>query len=243
MNIIALEFVLDILRKICSENNLNLVIVGSVAYKDKFAYEKCDDLDCVIIYDNIEKLESLDFVKRNLYSSALKALKNEKIDLFSTKFEINGVAISMDFISIEYFEELSNSIPNGMSEILNKMTDAEENPTNDYYNFYGEKHIYNKPKWCIQGLNVYKLPKFLYYNSLLYPGVLYNKFLHAPKFEITVNHEISQLYNQLIRNYTNCFINIKKDNPRMDFFKSIRNWDEFSEESKQIIKAYFEIIE
>ncbi|MDD3322173.1 MAG: hypothetical protein PHS59_12100 [Paludibacter sp.] len=243
MDIIALNFVLDSLRKICCEKKLNLVIVGSVAYKDNFSYEDCDDLDCVIIYDDIEKIESLNFVKYNLYIEALKALNDQKIDLFATKFKLNGIAISMDFISIEYFEKLSNSIPNGMSELLNKMTDAEEKPTNDYYNFYGEKHIYNKPKFCIQELNVYKLPKFLYYGSFLYPGVLYNKFLHAPKFEIIVNQEISQLHNQLIKNYSNCFIDIKKDNPRMDVFKSIRKWDEFSEESKQIIKEYFRIIE
>jgi hypothetical protein len=51
-------------KEICFNNVLNLVIIGSVVNDIK----SCDDLDCIIIYDDISKLRDFDILNNDLYS-------------------------------------------------------------------------------------------------------------------------------------------------------------------------------
>lgn len=234
-----LRAAMDIIKEYCEQKKLNFVIVGSVAYRDNKFIEKCDDLDCIIIYDDITKLESFRYINSNLYNASTEALINKKIDLFATKFELNNVQISLDLISVKYFERLAKNGPKGKSEFLRKMTDAEEYPTNNYIDFNGETYIYEKRRTKLENLNVYSLPKFIYINEIFYSGVLYNKFLHCPRFEVLENQEVVELHKILIGNYAEFYKSQKALDDNIDILKSIRNWDDFSEESKEFIKLSF----
>lgn len=228
------------IKLLCIKLKLNFVIVGSVAYRKGESMDICDDFDCIIIYDDIEKLSLIPYINKKLYLTAKKYLDKKEIDLFSTKFKLNDIKVSMDFISIDYFKKLAYSIPKGYSEILRKLTDAEELPFNDYYSFLGEKFIYNKQKYKIDSFNVYKLPKFIYKESTFFSGVLYNKFIHNPDFKFVYNQNILELHKILLNNYVNFYKSKKKINSNIDIHKSIRNWSKFSEESKLFINQLFE---
>ena len=241
MDKLKLENAIDNIKSVCKINQVNFIIVGSIAYKIGESYDDCDDLDCIIVYDSIEKLDYFPYINRSLLDAAKDLLYNEKVDLFATKFEIDDVKISMDFISIDYLENLAKSTPKGYSEMLNKLTDAEEFPTNEYYNFYGDKLIYNKIKYCINGFNVYKLPKFIYDNGKFYTGVLYNKFLDNAKDEFIIDKKIVILKEMLIKNYAKYYQEQKLINPNLDIKKAIRNWEKFSQESKKFIQYKFEL--
>ena len=240
MDKLKLENVIENIKSRCKISKVNFIIVGSIAYRIGETYDTCDDLDCVIVYDSIDKLNSFQYINKNLLKTAKYLLDNKKIDLFATKLKIDNIKVSMDFISIDYLEKLSKSTPKGYSEFLKKLTDAEELSTNDYYNFYGEKLIYNKIKYTVNEFNVYRLPKFIYENNKFFTGVLYNKFLHNPKEEFIINKEVITLKQILIKNYAKYYKKQKQINPNIDIAKSIRNWDKFSKNSKKFIQCKFE---
>lgn len=238
-----LEEVISKIRHACLKCGVNLVVVGSVAYTKGGDMNECDDLDSVVIYDDIKKLHDFEYIDKRLYDSAVEALKEKEIDLFATKLQINGIKISLDFISINYFEKLARCIPSGNSKMLHKMTDAEECPTNDYYSFLGNQFIYTKEKYINRNLNVYILPQFLYYKNLFFSGVLYNKFIHAPHMELIINLELLELHKELISNYAKYYYSMKEELPEINILLSIRNWEKFSNNSRRFIYDSFNIKE
>jgi hypothetical protein len=236
---------INILKYFCQENHLNFVVVGSVAYKGAYKYEfnnGCDDIDCIIIYDDIKKIGSFPYIDQGLYRASVRALYKNEVDLFATKFELCGVSISIDFISIQYFKDLSESKIDGESKFLKKMTDAEENPINDYYNFYGKQFVYEKYKLINRGFKVYYLPTSLFHNGEFFSGVLRNKFVHNPVFLVVKNKEILDFEKELLINYVEYYDSQKQVYLDVNIVKAIRRWDDFSNESKHFIKDVFKCI-
>lgn len=232
---------IDKIKSFCHEKMLNFIVVGSVGYRNGESIDNCDDLDCVIIYDDILKLESFTYLHKELYNVSVEALNNNEIDLFATKFKIGEAKISIDFISIDYFDKLAKSKPNGKSEFLRKMTDAEERPINEYYDFYGNELIYNKQKLKNKGFNIYILPKFIYEKEMFYSGVLHNKFIYNPQFLVKKNKEVVDLQEELLKNYVEFYNSQKEIDQDIDIIKSMRNWHRFSRESKEFIKSQFNV--
>ncbi|SHH23668.1 hypothetical protein [Clostridium grantii] len=232
---------LNKLKEFCNKNVLNFVVVGSVGYKNGESTEDCDDLDCVIIYDDVFKIESFPYIGEKLYHLSVESLKNNEIDLFATKFKIGEVKISIDFISIDYFDKLAKGKPCEKSEFLRKMTDAEERPINEYYDFYGNQLIYNKTKLKSDKFNIYILPKFIYEKDIFYSGVLHNKFMYNPQFLVVKNKEILDLHGKLLKNYVSFYNLQKQRKEKIDIIKSVRNWDRFSNESKYFINNLFQL--
>lgn len=243
MKKLELDQVLSKIKRACLECEVNLVIVGSVAYRKDDDISGCDDLDCVIIYDNINKLDKFKYIDKIFYNSAVDALHEEEVDLFATKLRIDGIKVSLDFISINYFEELAKRVPEGKSYMLYKMTDAEELPMNDYYSLLGEQFIYIKEKYKNRNFNVYVLPQFLYHNNEFFSGVLYNKFIHNPQMVVVVNSEIIELHRELVSNYVQYYVTMKGKLPQINILLSIRNWEKFSAQSKKFIYDSFNIQE
>jgi len=242
MNYTRLVSALNQLEKFCWKKRLNFVVVGSVAYKNAYSvdyYNKCDDIDCVFIYDDIKKVASFPQLKQELYLAADESLRKKEVDLFATKFELEGIQISLDFISTSYFKDICNTSIDGRSIFLRKMTDAEENPTNDYYDLNGNSLIYEKQRLRKMGFNVYLLPTCLFHEGSFFSGVLRNKFIHNPLFQVVANEEILDLKKTLLDNQAAYYKERKQQNEEIDITKSIRRWDKFSDESKMFIKSVF----
>ena len=137
---------INYMEEFCKERLLNLVIIGSVAYKGLNEKEIYGDLDCIIIYDNLDKIEESPFLNPNFFEVVKESVLSKTVDLFATKLIINDAKVSLDFIGIDYLKNMINSGFRENEVLLRKLTDAEEYPFNDYYNFKGEKYIYEKIK-------------------------------------------------------------------------------------------------
>lgn len=227
------------LRKDCFDRGLNLIIVGSVAYKGINKNSNYDDLDCIIIYNNISELEGIRYLDNKFYKTFKKLYKDNSVDFCATKVVINDVNLSLDFVNIDYIKELSYSGFYEEAKFFKKFTNAEENPINDYYDFLGNKYIYKKIKEKKEDFNIYYLPKYLKINDSFYSGVLHNKFLHNPKFEIIFDKEIIKLHKSILENYRDFYLLNTSLNPQFNIINSIRNWNNFSNESKSFIQNLF----
>ena len=171
---------INYMEEFCKERLLNLVIIGSVAYKGLNEREIYGDLDCIIIYDDLNKIEGSPFLNSNFFEIIKESIASKTIDLFATKLMLNDVKVSLDFVDINYLKNMINSGFKENEVLLRKLTDAEEYPFNDYYNFKGEKYIYEKVKEKKDEYNIYILPKYLKINGDFFSGVLHNKFIHNP---------------------------------------------------------------
>ena len=192
---------INYMEEFCKERLLNLVIIGSVAYKGLNEREIYGDLDCIIIYDDLNKIEGNPFLNSNFFEVIKESIASKTIDLFATKLMINDVKVSLDFIDINYLKNMINSGFKENEILLRKLTDAEEYPYNDYYNFKGEKYIYEKIKEKKDEYNIYILPKYLKIDEDFFSGVLHNKFIHNPNFKVIFNKEILSLHQEILLKY------------------------------------------
>lgn len=229
------------IEEFCKEKFLNLVIIGSVAYKGLNEKEIYGDLDCIIIYDNFDKIEGSPFLNPNFFEVVKESVLSKTVDLFATKLMINDVKVSLDFIDINYLKNMINSGFKQNEVLLRKLTDAEEYPYNDYYNFKGEKHIYEKIKEKKDKYNIYILPKYLKIDGDFFSGVLHNKFIHNPNFKVVFNKEILSLHQEILLKYKEFYRKEEKIQENLDIIKSIRNWKHFSKESRQFIYKIFNV--
>ena len=231
------------IEEFCKEKFLNLVIIGSVAYKGLNEKEIYGDLDCIIIYDNLDKIEGSPFLNPNFFEVVKESVLSKTVDLFATKLMINDVKVSLDFVDIDYLKNMINSGFKENEVLLRKLTDAEEYPYNDYYNFKGEKYIYEKIKEKKDKYNIYILPKYLKINGDFFSGVLHNKFIHNPNFKVVFNKEILSLHQEILLKYKEFYRKEEKIQENLDIIKSIRNWEYFSKESRQFIYKTFDVEE
>ena len=229
------------IEEFCKEKFLNLVIIGSVAYKGLNEKEIYGDLDCIIIYDNLDKIEGSPFLNSNFFEVVKESVLSKTVDLFATKLMINDVKVSLDFVDIDYLKKMINSGFKENEVLLRKLTDAEEYPFNDYYNFKGEKYIYEKVKEKKDEYNIYILPKYLKINGDFFSGVLHNKFIHNPNFKVVFNKEILSLHQEILLKYKEFYRKEEKIQENLDIIKSIRNWKYFSKESRQFIYKTFDV--
>lgn len=230
----------NILTDYCNKNSLNLITVGSVAYAKGLETSKCDDLDCIIVYNFIDELKNSSFLNKTFLKSCKTALKNKEIDLFATKFKILNIPISLDFVSLDYLDNICSIPINNSSIYFKKMTDAEEKPLNYYYGLNGELFTYKKIKENKEGYNVYTLPKHMYINGIFYTGVLMNKLIECPDISQVNNQQITKNLDLLMNNLKNFYIFQKKSNPSLDIINCLkRNWERYSEHNKHTILNFF----
>ena len=232
---------INYMEEFCKERLLNLVIIGSVAYKGLNEREIYGDLDCIIIYDDLNKIEGSPFLNSNFFEVIKENIASKTIDLFATKLMINDVKVSLDFIDINYLKNMINSGFKQNEVLLRKLTDAEEYQYNDYYNFKGEKYIYEKIKEKKDKYNIYVLPKYLKINGDFFSGVLHNKFIHNPNFKVIFNKEILKLHQEILLKYKEFYREEQKIKGDLDIIKSIRNWEHFSKESRAFIYKIFDV--
>lgn len=175
--------VINIMKKWALENNLSLLLVGSVGYRSALIrnseFEKCDDIDCIFIYDDIKQVEKSLFFDDKFYQAVCNVIP-QKADMFSIKITIEGIKISADFVSKEYLKELCLESIDNVSKYRLKFTNAIEVPDNTYTNFYGQKTKYNKIWTEYQEYRIYKLPIYLFVDEVFFPGVLLSKYLFNP---------------------------------------------------------------
>ncbi len=230
---------MDDISHYCLKTDLNLVVVGSVAYKRGLQNPDYDDLDCVIVCDDIDKIIKLRYLSDEFRTAAFKALSQGEVDLIATKFNHGQVPVSLDILTKSYFERICSENYQEGSVFVKKMTDAEETSTNDYYNWLGGQFIYEKPKYSNRGYNVYILPTFMHHEHMFYSGVMQNKYVHNPWFVQTFNEDIPHLALNLVENYALHYKTEKKKNTEFSIEKSIRRWESFSDESKDFIRRNF----
>lgn len=197
----------EILEKFSSyaeKEELSLFIVGSLGYKnayqDENKLEMCDDIDCIFIYNDINSLNNFEFLSSKFLNEAKKLLLNNKIDMFSNKFYIEGIQISADYISKKYLQKLLEEKIENIDKFRKKLTDSVEKNKNMYCNIFGEMTTYIKSYEELNEYRVYKLPIHLFINQKFYPGVLLNKFLYNPICLINNGKDkdlIKEIFNQI----------------------------------------------
>lgn len=186
--------VIKMMQEWAIEKKISLLIVGSVGYTSALLryseLEKCDDIDCIFIYDDISQILESPFYDKEFYETVLETIPG-RADMFSAKTEISGIKISADFVSSDYLSKLSSEEISGVSKYRLKLTGAVEVPENIYCNFYGEQTCYHKVWETYKGYRIYKLPIHLFENGVFFPGVLFSKYIFNPKcVELNANHEI-----------------------------------------------------
>lgn len=193
MNINKALDVIKMMQEWAINKKLSIIIAGSVGYRSALLrnseLEKCDDIDCIFIYDDISQVSESPFYDKKFYDAAINTIPF-KADMFSAKTEISGIKISADFVSSDYLKKLSSEEISGISKYRLKLTNAIEVPDNVYCNFYGEQTCYHKVWEEYQGYRIYKLPIHLFVNDVFFPGVLLSKYLFNPTcVEVKTNHE------------------------------------------------------
>lgn len=185
--------VIEYMKKWALLHELSLLIVGSIGYRSALIrnseIEKCDDIDCIYIYDNIFQVAESPFFDNNFYQTVCKGIPY-KADMFSVKITIEGVELSIDFVSSDYIKALSCEEISNVSKYRRKLTNAVEVPDNIYCNFYAQKTTYHKIWEDYQGYRIYQLPIHLFVNGVFFPGVLLSKYLFNPA--VIVLHESHQ---------------------------------------------------
>ena len=181
-------------------NKLSCIIAGSIGYRSALIrnseLEKCDDIDCIFIYDDITQVSESPFFDMDFYAAVSHALPN-KADMFSSKTIIEGIKISADFISSDYLKNLSLEEINGYSKYRLKLTNAVEVPDNIYCDFYSRRTCYHKIWEDYQGYRIYKLPIHLFVDGTFFQGALLSKFIFNPA--IIVINESHRYYISLIQ--------------------------------------------
>lgn len=178
----ALE-VINKLKEFAVKCNSGLIIVGSVAYRSAMIHPElfrfCDDIDCVFVYKTISDLKVSEFVDEALIEVADGTL-SEKCDLFATKKVINGIKLSIDFVSLSYLDALSKTTFDGENKYRYKLTDSEEVSLHTYCDWFGNTFDFIKEFFTYQKYRIYKLPTHLYLNGAFFAGVLLTKLLFNP---------------------------------------------------------------
>ena len=116
MNVNNALNVIETMKKWAVINRLSLIIAGSVGYRSALAriceLEKCDDIDCIFIYDDITQISESPFYNKNFYDTVCKTLPL-KADMFSIKQVMNGIKIVLpddEFVSPTHVNLLSDQI-------------------------------------------------------------------------------------------------------------------------------------
>ena len=164
-------------------HGLSLLIVGSVGYRSALTkhseLEKCDDIDCIYIYDDISQVAESPFFDDKFYQTVCQAVPH-KADMFSAKITTEDIKLSVDFVSSDYLKTLSLEEISNVSKYRRKLTNAVEVPDNIYCNFYSQRTTYHKIWEDYQEYRIYRLPIHLFVDDVFFPGVLLSKYLFNP---------------------------------------------------------------
>lgn len=179
----------------------SLLMAGSVGYRSALIrneeFEKCDDMDCIFIYDDLSQISDCPFFNQDFYQVVCESIPC-RADMFSVKITIEDIKISADFVSRDYLTTLSLESIEDISKFRLKLTNAIEVPDNVYTNFYGNKTTYHKIWEDYQGYRIYKLPIHLFVENVFFPGVLLSKYLFNPS-SIVLNAEHGHLIEAIQR--------------------------------------------
>lgn len=232
MNVHHALNVIEIMKEWAVANGLNLIIAGSVGYRSALIrdseLEKCDDIDCIFIYDDIAQISESPFYNRSFYDTVCDTLPH-KADMFSVKLVMDGIKISADFVSSIYLRKLSLEEITGVSKYRLKLTNAIEVPDNTYCDFYGRQTCYHKIWEECQGYRIYKLPIHLFVDHIFFQGVLISKYVFNPAMVVT--DEICTNYISSIQR------KIKEYCPKNgSLCNAYYKCDDFSEETRRFLE-------
>lgn len=179
------------MKKWAIKQDLSLLIVGSVGYRSALFHteclEECDDLDCILIYDDIRQIAGCPIVDDSFYQLVCRTIDHQA-DMFTVKSEQNGIRLSVDFVSGKYLHVIANEEITGESKFRLKLTNAVEVPDNVYCNFYGEQTTYHKTWIPYQEYRIYKLPIHYFVGDTFFPGVLFSKYIFNPTLVVICEH-------------------------------------------------------
>lgn len=223
--------VIEQLKDYAEQCRMGLVIVGSVAYRSALKhpdnFELCDDLDCIFVYKTISDVRPSDFIDQSLIDSATQKL-GQDCDLFATKKVIEGIKVSIDYVSLSYLQTLSEAPLDGISKYRFKLTDAVEVPDHIYCGWYGQELNYTKT-WTTHGkFRIYKLPIHIYASCQFFAGVLLTKFLFNPVILKSVGSQQNHIRSIQCNTIRSC----PSGGSPINFYWKKTN---FSEETKQFI--------
>ncbi len=223
--------VIDALKAYAAGNHAGLIIVGSVAYRNALSnpanFPSCDDLDCILVYDDISALKDFPYIDTCFFESAESAL-GVQCDMFATKNVIGGVKVSFDFVSLSYLHVLSGEALDGSNKYRMKLTDSVEVPDHVYCDWFGNQISYHKEQIPFSTFRIYKLPIHLYADGVFVPGVLLTKYLYNPAVILSVGAQDDYINRIQMNVARNC----PKGGSMYNFF--FKRYD-FSDETKQFL--------
>ena len=222
MNALEGIHVIKELKNIADRNGLSLVIVGSIGYRDAILdpsqLEKCDDIDCIFIYKNLEDMRNIPYISKRFYSIASEMIQSKKADMISNKFYLGDIQISADYVSENYLKKLSEEKIIGNSKYRKKITDSNEKENNIYRNFWGQEIVYNKPCEVIASkYRIYTLPIHYFVEEKMYPGVLLNKYLYNPQiiYDVGEHEQLIKRIQIRIQDYCEMITKISGNNAQI----------------------------
>lgn len=228
------------MEKYAELNYLGLILVGSVGYRCAYSnpenFELCDDLDCIFVYHHIDQLAECPYISGQYYSEMKKQLEKKSVDMISTKTKIGGIHISADFISLDYMRNLANEVIDGTNKYRFKLTDAVEIDEHVYSDFWGDTVVYKKSFLVLEeNLRIYKLPIHYFCNNRFYGGVLFNKLIHHPFLQNSIE-DMSEIHRLLLKNLHDYFLMVKKEDSNISILNnSIKRMD-FHADSLEFMK-------
>lgn len=234
--------VIELLRTYCISSRLGLYMAGSVAYtgalSDPASFSQCDDIDSIFIYNRLTQLENCPFFKvKSVYRLATRLLESGEADMFSSKSVIDGIRLSADFISLDYFNELADEPFQPSDSFRIKLTDSREKPSNEYGSFNGSRYIYHKKPHPYEDCFLYKLPIRIYEKGEYYTGALYNKFIHNPAPLVRIAG-MDSAHNRLLGRYARHFHNCAAKNPSASLMSAMLFKDRFSQGTNAFLEKH-----
>jgi hypothetical protein len=233
--------IIDELHHYAKHSDLDMIIVGSVAYTyDCGRIETVDqielnDIDCVFVYSDLDQLKRNPLISEQTVNYFSENKGDLALDLLAVKKMVNSIIVSADFVSVEYLKQLAHEPYNGTSFYRKKLNDSIESPSNDYYDFAGNMHLYIKPHEKTSFWNIYTLPTKLYLNGIFFPGVLLNKFIHSPILDYVANQEILAHCAKIFQDFFDNARAICRTNQNYDITKAVRHFDRFCDRAKRKI--------
>jgi len=195
------KFILDFVLS----KDLNLIIVGSVSYRDIFKNKSnnFNDFDIVIVFDDINKLKDFPYLSKSYFEVSKEKLYRNEIDIFSIKFYLEKIQVSMDFIPLSYLKILFSKSSTGNSNYLIKLNDSKEKKIISYYNTKKESIKIQKVYSLYKDYYTYTLPNFIKGSNVdnCFIGVFISKFLDKPTFSYIFNKDIKNMYKYFLKNF------------------------------------------
>lgn len=219
-------------------------LVGSLVYAPEGNLSERSDLDIVCIVENGKLKDFLESKHLNgliKYDIAYDVLKNKISDYLVLKLYIDGVLLSVDIISPNFFKKICGCNLKESKRSFKSYKFGNEPQMNQYESteFIGETHYIQKKDLEYSGGHSIELPLFFIFGDKYSPGIPSIKYITNKIFIDTKNfisENIDDLYSNIIERLIYEYPNQSNETYTQYFFNILKGKEKYPKEYKEIIK-------